>query len=44
MYDALEACKLMAIAAGVLKPQHQHKHTFDHAAYLGAEPPAGDDE
>ena len=44
LHDALKANRLMAIAAGELKPQHQHKHTFDHAAYLGAAPPAGDDE
>lgn len=43
MYDKLKARELMAIAGGALKPQHQHKHTFDHAAYLGAEPPPDDD-
>ena len=42
MYDKLKALELMAIAGGELKPQHQYKHTFDHAAYLAAEPPAGD--
>lgn len=43
LYDKLKARELMAIAGGKLKNQHEHKHTFDHAAYLGAEPPDGDE-
>lgn len=43
LYDKLKARELMAIAGGKLRNQHDHKHTFDHAKYLGAEPPAGDD-
>lgn len=43
LYDKLKARELMAIAGGELKNQHEHKHTFDHAAYLGAEPPEGDE-
>ena len=43
MYDKLKALALMAIAGGALKAQHRHQHTFDHAAYLGNEPPAGDE-
>lgn len=44
MYDKLKARERMAIAGGELKQRHEHTHTFDHAAYLGAEPPAGDEE
>ena len=39
MYDKLKALKLMAIAGGALKQRQDHKHTFDHVAYLGSEPP-----
>jgi hypothetical protein len=30
----------MAIAGGELKQRADHKHTFDYAAFVGAEPPA----
>lgn len=43
-YDKLKARELMAVAGGKLRQQVDHKHTFDHAAYLGAEPPQGDDD
>jgi hypothetical protein len=42
MYDKLKALELMAIAGGALKRKADHNHTFDHAAYLGAEPPQDD--
>lgn len=34
LHDGLRAPELMAIAAGRLRPQHAHRHTFDHVAYL----------
>jgi hypothetical protein len=42
--DKLKAHELMAIAGGELKQPADHKHTFDYAAFVGAEPPVGDDE
>lgn len=42
-YDKLRARELMAVADGKLRQGVDHKHTFDHAAYLGSEPPKGDD-
>jgi phage terminase small subunit len=39
MYDKLKARELMAVASGALKPPHQHRHAFEHVAYLGTEPP-----
>ena len=44
LYDKLKARELMAIAGGELKPRANHRHTFDYAAFVGAEPPDGDDE
>ena len=44
LYDKLKARELMAIADGKLRQKIDHKVTWDHAAYLGAEPPKGDDE
>lgn len=44
MHDKMRARELMAINAGKLKLNHTMTHKFDHAAYLGAEPPKGDDE
>jgi hypothetical protein len=44
MYSKLRALELMAIAGGELKQKHERKHAFDLAAYLGAEPPAEDEE
>lgn len=43
MYDKLKALELMAIAGGELKQKHDHKHAFDHASFLGAEPPDDDE-
>jgi hypothetical protein len=43
LHDKLKALELLAIASGALKPHHQHKHSFDVAAYLAAEPPAEDE-
>lgn len=42
-HDKLKARESMAIAGGKLKPRVDHRHAFDPAAYLGAEPPAGDE-
>lgn len=42
-YDKLRARELMAVADGKLRTKVDHLHAFDHAAYLGAEPPEGDD-
>ena len=44
LYDKLKACELMGIAGGKLRTNVDHKHAFRHEEYLGAEPPAGDDE
>lgn len=44
LHDKLKARELMAVATGKLRQTIDHKHTFDYAAYLGAEPPPGDDE
>lgn len=43
LYDKLKARELMAINAGKIRQRVDHKHTFDPAEYLGAEPPEGDD-
>lgn len=43
LYDKLKARELMAIAGGKLRQGVDHKHVFDHASYLGAEPPPGDE-
>lgn len=43
-YDKLKARELMAINAGKIKQRIDARMTFDHAAYLGAEPPPGDEE
>lgn len=43
LFDKLKARELMAIAGGKLHVKHDHVHSFDHAKYLGAEPPKGDD-
>src|SRR5215510_3967761 len=43
-HDKLRARELMAVAGGKLRTKVDHLHAFDHAAYLGAEPPEGDDE
>ena len=42
LHDAMEAARLMAIADGELSTSVKHAHSFDHAAYLGAEPPPED--
>jgi hypothetical protein len=42
-YDKLKARELMAIAGGEPKQRADHKHTFDYAAFVGAEPPADDE-
>jgi hypothetical protein len=42
-YDKQRARELMAINGGKLRQNVDHTHKFDHAAYLGAEPPEGDD-
>jgi hypothetical protein len=44
LYDKLKARELMAIAGGKLRQQVDHRHTFDHAAFLRDVPPAGDDD
>lgn len=44
LHDALRAREIIATATGRLGQRHEDKHTFDHAAYPGAEPPAGDEE
>ena len=44
LHDSLKARELMAIAGGRLRQQVDHLVKFDHAAYLGAAPPEGDDE
>ncbi len=43
LHDKLRALELIAIASGRLRTKHDHTHAFDHAAYLGAEPPPGTD-
>jgi phage terminase small subunit len=43
MYDKLKARELMAIASGALKASPRHKDAFDPLAYLGSEPPPGDE-
>lgn len=42
LHDRLKAYELMAIAAGMLKRPRSAAPPFDHAAFLGAEPPTGD--
>jgi DNA-directed RNA polymerase subunit F len=44
LFDKLKARELMAIAGGRLRAGVDHLHKFDHAKYLGAEPPDGDDD
>jgi hypothetical protein len=42
--DKLRALELLAINAGKIRVRSDRRITFDHAAYLGDQPPAGDDE
>lgn len=43
-HDKLKARELMAVATGKLRTKVDATHRFDPAEYLGAEPPAGDDD
>ncbi len=42
-YDKLRARELLAVADGKLRQKVDHLHAFDHIAFLGAEPPEGED-
>ena len=42
--DKLRALELLAINGGKLRTRFDQRITFDHAAYLGATPPIGEDE
>lgn len=44
MYDKQRARQLLALNGGKIRPKRAGEVNFDHAAYLGAEPPPGDDE
>ena len=44
LYDKLRALEMLAIDAGRIRPQRNHKDAFDLVDYLGAQPPRGDDE
>lgn len=44
MYDKQRARTLLALNGGKIRPKKAGEMNFDHAAYLGAEPPPGDDE
>jgi Terminase small subunit len=43
LHDKLKARELLAINGGKIRQRHDVNLTFDHAKYLGAEPPPGDD-